>query len=519
MKTTLGPKGMDKILQSTGGGGRGNAVHVTNDGATILKNIVVDNPAAKILIDISKTQDEEVGDGTTTVCVLAGELLRQAEKLILVQQIHPQVIIDGWREASKVARDALEKSAVNNFADGDRFKEDLLNIAKTTLSSKVLSLDKDHFAQLAVDAVLRLGETPQSPKGVGKRPKNLELISIMKKLGGTMADSYLEAGFLLDKKIGIGQPKTMKDVKILVANTSMDTDKIKIFGAHVKTDNVDTVAAIEKAEKQRMKDKVDKIMKFNCNCFINRQLIYNYPEELFANAGMIAIEHADFDGIERLAFALGGEVVSQFDDPEGVKVGGCDLIDEVMIGEDTAIRFSGLKGGQACTIVLRGSSQQLLDEAERSLNDALCIVASTVRDTRVVFGAGCSESLMANAVRKAAATLRTKEELLAVDKKSFGKAKAMEAFATALNQIPLIIGESAGMSAQFADDLEQIHARSEFPCREGLDINNHSFMDAEKAGVTESFLSKSSSLEYASEAAEMILRVDDIIRCAPRQRR
>eukprot|EP01059_Diplonema_ambulator_P032846 TRINITY_DN6634_c0_g1_i1.p1 TRINITY_DN6634_c0_g1~~TRINITY_DN6634_c0_g1_i1.p1 ORF type:complete len:563 (+),score=198.23 TRINITY_DN6634_c0_g1_i1:87-1775(+) len=523
VKTTLGPKGMDKILQSSGRTGH-NSVNVTNDGATILKSIVVDNPAAKILIDISKTQDDEVGDGTTTVCVLAGELLRQAEKLIMIEQLHPQIIIDGWREAANVARQALEASAVCHFDNDESFKKDLINIARTTLSSKVLSIDKDHFAQLAVDAVLRIGgaSSPKNqPAGHSKRPRNLELISIIKKLGSTMHDSYLDNGFLLDKKIGIGQPRRLENAKILVANTSMDTDKIKIFGARVKTDSLEAVAGIEKAEKEKMKTKVDKILKFGCNCFINRQLIYNYPEELFANAGVMAIEHADFDGIERLAFALGGEVVSQFDDPTGVKMGECELIDEVMIGEDTLIRFSGLNGGKACTIVLRGSSAQLLDEADRSLRDALCIVASTVRDSRVVFGAGCSESLMAAAVSKAAANLRSEEDLKTVNKKSYGKVKAMEAFAQALIQIPLIIGESAGMSAQFAHDLAELHRRApaDAPCRQGLDINNGTFLDAQEAGITESFLSKSSSLEYAVEAAEMILRVDDIIRCAPRQRR
>ena len=304
---------------------------------------------------------------------------------------------------------------------------------------------------------------------------------------------------------------------------------------------MDAVASIEKAEKEKMKAKVlsphthtkqylrhhttpphaqvEKIMKFDANVFINRQLIYNYPEELFANAGMMAIEHADFDGIERLALALGGEVVSQFDDPEGVKLGGCDLIDEIMVGEDTLIRFSGLKGGKACTIVLRGSSAQLLDEADRSLRDALCIVSSTVKDSRVVFGAGCSECVMAAAISKEAKRLRSVEDLKKVDAKSYGKVKAMEAFSQALIQLPLIIGESAGMQAQFAQDLAEIHLREEGPCRTGLDIYNHGFMNAQEAGITESFLSKASSLEYAAEAAEMILRVDDIIRCAPRQRK
>eukprot|EP01065_Artemidia_motanka_P035467 TRINITY_DN4337_c0_g1_i1.p1 TRINITY_DN4337_c0_g1~~TRINITY_DN4337_c0_g1_i1.p1 ORF type:complete len:560 (+),score=227.27 TRINITY_DN4337_c0_g1_i1:115-1794(+) len=519
VKTTLGPKGMDKILMGGAGKPGRTTCNVTNDGATILKSIHVDNPAAKILIDISKTQDDEVGDGTTTVCVLAGELLRQAERLILVEQIHPQVIVDGWRAALVVARKALQESSVTHESDQEAFKKDLLNIARTTLSSKVLSFQKDHFAQLAVEAVMRIGNADSAQEtDPSKTARNLELISIMKKLGGTLEESTLEDGFLLDKKIGIGQPHTLKDCKVLVANTPMDTDKIKIFGARVKVDSVDAVSSIERAEKDKMKSKVDKILAFGCNVFINRQLIYNYPEELFAEKGVMAIEHADFDGVERLAFALGGEVVSQFDEPDASRLGGCDKIDQVMIGEDTVIRFSGLKGGRACTIVLRGSSQQVLDEADRSLRDALCIVQSTTRDPRVVFGAGCSEALMAGAVWRAAHQERDVEEQTTSDARAFGKAKAMEAFAAALTQIPLIISESAGMGAQCAHDLAALH-RQKPGSRQGIDINTGKFLDAEEAGVTESFHSKSSALEYAVEAAEMILRVDNIIRCAPRERR
>ncbi|EPY40054.1 T-complex protein 1 subunit beta [Angomonas deanei] len=225
VKSTLGPKGMDKILQ---GMDRGQAVRVTNDGATILKALFMDNPAAKILIDMSKTQDEEVGDGTTSVTVLAGELLRNAEKL-LDQSIHPQTIIEGYRLASTIAHEALSSSTEDHGNDEKLFYEDLIRIAKTTLSSKIITVESDHFAKLCVDAVLRL-------KGSG----NLEMINIMKKLGGTLRDSYLEPGFLLDKKIGIGQPRRLENAKIMVANTPMDTDKIKsIFG--VQGTNVESV--------------------------------------------------------------------------------------------------------------------------------------------------------------------------------------------------------------------------------------------------------------------------------------
>lgn len=218
VKTTLGPKGMDKILQSQELGN----ITITNDGATILKSIYIDNAAAKVLVDISKTQDDEVGDGTTSVVVLAGELLREAEKLI-AQRVHPMTIIDGWRKAADIARKALIESAVDNGGDKVAMKKSLIQVAETTLSSKILSGEKYKFSRLAVDAVLRLeGST------------DLELIQLTKKCGGTLADSYLEEGFLLDRKIGVGQPKRIENATILIANTPMDTDKVKLYGSSVK---------------------------------------------------------------------------------------------------------------------------------------------------------------------------------------------------------------------------------------------------------------------------------------------
>uniref|UniRef100_A0A8C7KBM0 T-complex protein 1 subunit beta n=2 Tax=Oncorhynchus kisutch TaxID=8019 RepID=A0A8C7KBM0_ONCKI len=482
VKSTLGPKGMDKILI---GGGREGSVTVTNDGATILKAIGVDNPAAKVLVDMSKTQDDEVGDGTTSVTVLAAELLREAE-LLIAKKIHPQIIISGWRKATQAARQA--------FNDEVKFQEDLLNISRTTLSSKLLTHHKDHFAKLAVEAVLRL-----------KSSGNLEAIHVIKKLGGSLIDSYLDEGFLLDKKIGVNQPKRLENVNILISNTGMDTDKIKIFGSRVRVDSTAKVAEIEMAEKEKMKEKVERILKHGINCFINRQLIYNYPEQLFAAAGVMAIEHADFSGVERLALVTGGEITSTFDHPELVKLGHCKLIEEVMIGEDTLIHFSGVAMGEACTVVLRGATQQILDEAERSLHDALCVLAQTVKETRTVYGGGCSEMLMAKVVTDLALRTPGKE------------AVAMESFAKALRMLPTIIADNAGYDS--ADLVAQLRAaHQEGKTTMGLNMNQGTIGDMSEMGVTESFQVKRQVLLSAAEAAEMILRVDNIIKAAPRKR-
>jgi len=492
VKTTLGPKGMDKILQSTSDDGK--KVTFTNDGATILKSIPLDNAAAKIIVDTSKTQDDEVGDGTTSVAVLAGELLREAEKLI-EKKIHPQIIIRGWRKAVVAAREALQASSVDNSANTVLFREDLINIARTTLSSKILASSKDYFAKLAVDSVLRL-----------KGSTELASIQIIKKVGGQLRDSYLEEGFILDKKIGVGQPHRIEKANILVANTAMDTDKIKIYSAKVQVDSVAKVAQIEKAERQKMKSKVDKIMKHNINCFISRQLIYNYPEQLFAEGGVMSIEHADFEGIERLALVLGAEITSTFDTPDKVTLGHCDLIEEIVIGEDKVIRFSGVARGEACTVVLRGASHHILDEAERSLHDALCVLSQTVRNPRTVLGGGCSETLMANAVDQLVLQTPGKEQF------------AVESFARALRAIPTILADNAGYdSSELVSALRTAHAKGITTA--GLDMERGIIGDMSQLKITESLKSKMQVVISAHEAAEMIVRVDEIIKCAPRQRK
>ncbi|KXN91164.1 putative T-complex protein 1 subunit beta, partial [Leucoagaricus sp. SymC.cos] len=608
VKSTLGPKGMNKILQSASTG----EINVTNDGATILKAIQLDNAAAKILVNISKVQDDEVGDGTTSVAVLAAELLREAEKLI-AQKIHPQTIIEGYRIASAAALKALEKSAVDHSSDPQKFRQDLVNIARTTLSSKVLSQDKDYFANLAVDAVLRL-----------KGSIDLEHIQIIKKVGGKLTDSYLDEGFILDKTIAVNSPKRMENCKILIANTSMDTDKVKVFGARFKVDGTGKLAELERAEREKMKAKVEAIASHGINVFVNRQLIYNYPESLLAEKGIMVIEHADFEGVERLSLVTGGEIASTFDHPELVKLGNCELIEEVMIGEDKLIKFSGehadfegverlslvtggeiastfdhpelvklgncelieevmigedklikfsgVAAGEACTVVLRGSTNQMVDEAERSLHDALSVLSQTVKETRTVLGGGCSEMLMSCAVEEAARGVKGKR---AIATEAFGRALrqipviladnagldssdlvarlraahydgqadagldmdegtitsneeaargvkgkraiATEAFGRALRQIPVILADNAGLdSSDLVARLRAAHYDGQADT--GLDMDEGTITSMRTLGVTESYKLKRHVVLSASEAAEMIIRVDDIIRATPRKR-
>ncbi len=436
-----------------------------------------------------------------------------------------------------VARVALERSAkdhsadpgIINFGDCTRFqinmaciaafREDLLNIARTTLSSKILSVNKAHFANLCVNAVLRLHVISivfvacffncqicfivcymlNHVQG----SMDLSHIQIVKIIGGQLEDSYLDDGFLLMKKIGVGQPKRMENCRILVANTALDTDKIKIPGARVRAEGIQQVAEIEEAERHKMTLKVQKIMKHNINCFISRQLIYNFPEQMFTKAGILSIEHADFEGVERLALVLGAEITSTFDHPELVRLGECKLIEEVVIGEDKLIRFSGVARGEACTIVIRGASQHILEEAERSLHDALCILTQTTQNPRTVLGGGCSEMLMANEVDVLARSTSGKQSI------------AMESFAKALRMLPTIIADNGGFdSSELVSQLRAHHFNGRSTM--GLDMNTGTVGDVAELKITESFKSKSQVVISAHEAAEMILRVDDIISCAPR---
>merc|ERR1712172_352937 len=338
-------------------------------------------------------------------------------------------------------------SAADNSKNEEAFREDLMNIARTTLSSKILSQHKDFFSKLSVDAVLRL-------KGSG----NLDAIQIIKIQGGTLEDSFLDEGFLLNKKVGMHQPQRVENAKILIANTPMDTDKIKVFGSRVKVDNVSQIAELELAEKEKMKEKVEMICSHDMNVFINRQLIYNYPEQLFADKGVMAIEHADFDGIERLALVTGGEIVSTFGHPDKVKIGKCDLIEQVTIGDETLLKFSGVPLGEACSVVLRG------------------------------------------------ATASGKE------------ARAMDAFANALRQLPGIIAENGGYdSAQLVSELKAAHHAGKSTM--GLNMYEGKIDCMSGLGITESFSVKRQVLVQASEAAEMILRVDNILKAAPRPRK
>lgn len=323
-----------------------------------------------------------------------------------------------------------------------------------------------------------------------------------------MKDSFLDEGFILEKSISVGCPRVKKNAKIMIANTPMDYDKVKIYGTKVKVDSIEKVAEIEQAEREKMKEKCEKICAYKPDVFINRQLIYNYPEQILSDKGVMVIEHADFEGVERLAFATGAEIVSTFNCPENTGVlGFCADVSEIMIGEDKVIKFTGCQKGESCSLVLRGSSSHILEEAERSMHDAICVLVKTVQNKRVLYGGGNSEMQMALAV----------DDLLTNGPVRGKQAIAVEAFARALKKLPAIIAENGGYdSADLVANLAYTIRKENQNA--GLNMTDGVIGDMQVLGIRECLRVKEQALISACEAAEMVLRCDKIVTCAPRQR-
>ena len=492
LQTTLGPKGALKMMQGP------QSVTVTSDGATILKNLVVDNPAAKILVDASISQDWEEGDGTTSVSVLASLLIEEAYKL----NIHPIKIINGYQLGL-----ARISSRLEHLAD-PASDEDLVNLAKTTICSKVLKCSLDLFSRICVDAVDRLDNG------------DLSLIQVIKS-SGKLEESFLSDGFILKRnqtieegmihgkqsvESGEGQVKTScpGKVKVLVANTSLDTDKIKVFGAKINVDSVSKLGEIEEAEKNKMRGKIDEICSIPFNVFVNRQLIYDYPFDLFREKNVQAIEHADFDGVERLVRFLGGKIMSTFDSLDEGCLGTCDQVKNVVIGNEQMIEFQKAGRG-ASTIVLRGSSQEVLDEAERSLHDALCVLKKIKSEKKILYGGGATDMELALCLNEYASELSGKES------------ESIFAFSNALQRIPAILGRNGGF------DGEEIKAkmRSEhFSGNKtaGINMSTGKVDCMKRLGVVESLRTKRRVIAAAVEVAQMVLKCDAFIKCKPRER-
>ncbi|MEM4144248.1 MAG: thermosome subunit beta, partial [Candidatus Bathyarchaeia archaeon] len=410
VKTSLGPRGMDKMLVSSLGD-----VTITNDGATILKELDVQHPAAKMLVEVAKTQDNEVGDGTTTAAVLAGELLAKAETL-LDQNVHPTVIIDGYKKAADKAQEVI-----NNIAIPVNIKDDklLVNVALTSMSSKGITSAKEHFAKLAVEAVKQVTEEID-----GKLKADIDLIKVIKKHGKSLEETELVKGMVIDKEVASSQmPKLVENAKIALLNTKLEIEKTE-FDAKINIESPEQMKQFLDEEERMIKEMVTVIAKSGANVVFCEKSIDDLALHFLAKNGILAVKSVSSSDMEKLAKAAGGKILASIKDLTSDALGKAKKVEEVKIGDDKLIYVRECKNPKAVTIVIRGASPHVVDEAERSLHDALCVVRNSIEDGKIVAGGGAPEAEVARQLRKYAPQVGGREQL------------AIEAFADAVEAIP-----------------------------------------------------------------------------------
>ena len=487
VKTSLGPKGMDKMLVD----GFGD-VTITNDGATILDEMEVQHPAAKMMVEVAKTQDDEVGDGTTTSVVVAGELLKKAEELI-DQNVHPTVIVDGYRAASNKALEILDEIAVK-VEPSDR--NTLRRVAEVSLASKILAEYKDTMADLAVNAILQVAEKTQEGYKV-----DIDDIKVEKKPGEALSDTVLVKGIILDKEVvHPGMPKRIEEAKIALVDAPLEVEKTE-FDAKINIENPEQMKAFLDEEEKMLKSMVEKISKAGANVLLCEKGIDDVAQHYLAKEGILAVRRVKQSDVEKLVKATGGRVVSNLDDLKASDLGYAQLVEERKVADDKMVFVEGCKNPKAVTILVRGGSERLVDEAERSIHDALCVVRDVVRDPRVVGGGGAPEAEIARRLREYAQKLSGKEQL------------AVLAFAEALESVPMALAENAGLDS--IDIMVQMRASHEKgQLWAGVDVFDGKIADLKEKGVLEPHGVKMQVIKSAAEAAGMILKIDDVIAAA-----
>src|SRR5437879_240647 len=484
VRSSLGPKGMDKMLVD----GFGD-VTITNDGATILDEMEVQHPAAKMMVEVAKTQDDEVGDGTTTSVVVAGELLKKAEELI-DQGIHPTVIVDGYREASNRALEVLDQIAIKIDPTD---KATLRRVAEVSLASKILAEDKEAMAELAVNAILQVAEkTPDGYK------VDIDDVKVEKKPGESLTDTALIKGIVLDKEIvHPGMPKRVEDAKIALVDAPLEVEKTE-FDAKINIENPEQMKAFLDEEEKMLKDMTDRVSNSGANVLLCEKGIDDVAQHYLAKKGILAVRRVKQSDMEKLVKATGGKVVSNVNDLRPEDLGFAKLVEERKVADDKMTFVEGSKNPKAVTILVRGGSERLVDEAERAIHDALCVVRDVVLDPRVVAGGGAPEAEVARHLREHAQKLSGKEQL------------AVIAFGEALETLPTALAENAGLDP--IDILVQLRvAHEKGQLWAGVDVNESKVADLKERGILEPLGVKVQVIKSAAEAAGMILKIDDVI--------
>jgi len=488
VKTTLGPKGMDKMLVSDLGD-----VTITNDGATILEEMNVEHPVAKIMVNIAKTQDKEVGDGTTSVVILAGELLKGAGDLI-EQGIHPTTVIRGYKmaadKANKILADHSKTVDINDEAT-------LQKIAMVSMGSKNVGDDqtKKMLGKMVIDAVRQVMEKDAS----GKIVVDHDFIKVEKKGGGSVGDTQFINGVLIDKEIAHpGMPKSIKDAKICILDVALEIEKTET-DARIEITSPDQMQAFLQQEERTLREMVEKIKKSGANVLFTQKGIDDVAQHFLAKAGIIAVRRVKKSDIEKLGRATKAKIVTSLDDLNAKDLGFAGLVEERKIAGEQMVFVEKCKDPKSVTIFVRGGTEHVVDEAERSITDVIGAISSVVVDGKYVVGGGSIEVDLANGLRNYSGDVGGREQL------------AIQKFADALEAIPKTLAESAGMDA--IDTLVQL--RSKHRTKEGsvygVDIFKNAVNDMSKLGVFEPMKVKSQAIDSASEAAEIILRIDDMI--------
>jgi len=488
VKSTLGPRGMDKMLVDSLGD-----ITVTNDGATVLDEVDVQNPAAKMIVEVAKAQDDEVGDGTTTAVILAGNLLKRAQDL-LDDEVHATTIVAGYKKAADRAIEVLESIATSVKPDD---KSTLKKIAMTAMHSKGLGGAREHFADIAIEAVQRITE-----KRGDSYYADIDNIQLVKKEGKSLMDTELIRGIIVDKEVvHPGMPKQVKNAKIALLDAALEIEKTEI-SAEIRINDPSQMKAFLDEENEMMKQMVDKIKKSGANVVLCQKGIDDTTQHYLAKDGILAVRRIKKSDMEKLGRATGGKIITNLDDLKADDLGKAGSAEERKIGDDKMVFIQGCEDPRSVSILIRAGLERLVDEAERALKDALSVVADVVQKPKVVTGGGAAEAELAKRLKQYATKVGGREQL------------AIEAFADTLEMIPKTLAENAGLDP--IDTLVALRTAHEKKdgVNQGVDVFKGGVKDLSKQGVIEPVKVKEQAIRSATEAASMILRIDDVIAAA-----
>ncbi len=485
VKTSLGPRGMDKMLVDTLGD-----VTITNDGATILKEIDVQHPAAKMIVEISKTTDQEVGDGTTSAVVLAGALLENAEELIN-KDVHPTIIVDGYRKAADKAIEFLDEISVK-LKPGD--KTALRHVAETSMQTKLVADNSEELASLVVDAMLQVADKKED----GSYSVDIDNVKVEKKPGGSTSDTHLIRGIVLDKEVvHAGMPKRVENAKIALVNSPLEIEKTE-FSAEIRINDPAQMKKFLDEENSMLKAMVDSVVSVGANVLICQKGIDDIAQHFLAKAGILSVRRAKESDMTKLAKATNARMVTNLEDLTAKDLGFAQLVEERRVEQDKWVFVEGAKNPKAVSILVRGGSQRVVDEAERSIHDAIMVVKDVLEKPAIVAGGGAPEAEIASRLRVFANKLSGREQL------------AVLKYADALESIPLTLAANAGM-----DPIDtQVEIRAKHGQEKkwfGINVRTGKVSDMMGDNVVEPAAVTEQIIRSSTEAASMILRIDDVI--------